>query len=72
MTTAPIALLPVHNDAAHEWCSVCGDDNIALVIQGGRDSSGTVCYYCGNTIALCYKHAAQMVREIDALKLCLD
>lgn len=69
---APVALLPEHNDPAHEWCSICGDDNIALVIQGGHQTPGVVCHYCGNTVALCCKHAAQMIREIKALNLGLE
>lgn len=64
-----IAMLPTDSNGEHEWCSICGDDNVALVIQGGSVSRGTNCYYYGNTVVLCSKHAAQMVHELAALNL---
>ena len=64
-----IAMLPTDGNDEHEWCSVCGDDNVVIVIQGGTLGRGTNCHYCGNTVVLCSKHAAQMVHELAALNL---
>lgn len=64
-----IATLPIDGNDEHEWCSICGDDNVAVVIQGGTPVRGTNCHYCGNTVVLCSKHAAQMLRELAALDL---
>jgi DNA-directed RNA polymerase subunit RPC12/RpoP len=41
-----------------EHCSVCGDDNVVIVIEGGQK-----CNYCGNRIVLCSKHYYQMLKE---------
>ncbi len=41
-----------------EHCSVCGYDNVVIVIEGGQN-----CNYCGNRIVLCSKHYYQMLNE---------
>jgi hypothetical protein len=64
-----IAMLPTDGNDEHEWCSVCGDDNVAVVVQGGSVRRGTTCHYCGNTVVLCSKRAAQMIHELAALNL---
>jgi len=57
-----IAMLPNPDNQSHEWCSICSDDNIVAVVQGK-----TNCYYCGNTIVLCSKHAKQLFDELKEL-----
>ena len=65
-----IARLPLDDHSGEEeWCSICGDDNIALVVSGGNINRGTNCYYCGNKVVLCSKHAGQMADEMSALNL---
>jgi len=34
----------------HEYCSFCGDDNVALVVMGNSAAS---CGYCSNEIVMC-------------------
>lgn len=53
-----IARLPT-DPCNDEYCSVCGDDNVVIVITG--KSNG--CHVCGNQINLCSKHYYQMLRE---------
>ena len=67
-TKDQIAIRPLDADA-HEYCSICGDDDIVLVIKGGRPGQGTNCYYCGSTVVLCSKHAGQMLEEVKDLNL---
>lgn len=52
-----IAKLPTQspND---EYCSICDDDNIVIVIKGKVN-----CHTCGNQINLCSKHYYQMLHE---------
>lgn len=58
-----IARLPTQS-IIDEFCSICGDDNIVIIIND--DSS---CLSTGNQINLCSKHYFQMQREIkEALK----
>lgn len=52
-----IATLPDYSEE-HEYCSVCNDDNVVLVIRGRSQ-----------TVVLCSKHAGQMLREAMALNL---
>lgn len=66
-----IASLPTEVDPSHEYCSICGDDNVVVVVQGGSVNRGTNCHYCGNTVVLCSKHAAQMLDELGELNLTL-
>jgi hypothetical protein len=59
-----IARLPTDPCGDDEYCSICGDDNVVLVIQGRSN-----CAYCGNQVNLCSKHCGQMLREVGALNL---
>ena len=54
----PIARLPTYSDD-DEYCSVCDDDNVVMVISGGQN-----CHFCGNQINLCSKHYYQMINEV--------
>lgn len=60
---APIARRPdcTPND---ECCTVCGDDKMWVVIEGGWD-----CGYCGNQINLCQKCYYRFRRECIAMEL---
>jgi hypothetical protein len=59
-----IARLPKDLKGDDENCSVCGDDNVVMVIQGE-----TNCCYCGNQVNLCSKCCGQMKREIAVLNV---
>jgi hypothetical protein len=48
----PIVRLPDYT-TLDEHCSVCGDDNVVIVIMGD----------CANSINLCSKHYYQMLNE---------
>lgn len=57
MKSKKIARLPTQS-TNDEYCSVCGDDNIVIVIDGTED------YCCrGNQVNLCSKHYYQMLCE---------
>ena len=59
-----IARLPTY-EPEDEWCCICGDDNIVVVIDGQR-AQGTV-EIVMNSINLCSKCFGQMKNEIDEL-----
>ncbi len=63
MKEEPIARLPTQhpND---EWCTVCSDDNVLVVLDGGQN-----CHYCGNMIVLCSKCYGRLVSECKELNL---
>lgn len=44
---ADVGRLPTYSDD-DEWCSVCGDDNVVIILNGSAN-----CHYCGNQINLC-------------------
>lgn len=55
----PIARLPADPSGNDEYCSICSDDTVVLVI-GGRAN----CHYCGNQVNLCSSCCAVMKREM--------
>lgn len=56
-----IARLPIDDSLSDdEHCSVCGDDNVVLVIAGSNN-----CHYCGNQVNLCSKCCGVMKRELN-------
>lgn len=59
----PIAGLPDDLDCDC-GCSVCGDDNLVVVIKGTEK-----CHHCGNEVLLCSKCFHRMLREIEAMKI---
>ena len=58
-----IARLPTQS-LDDEWCDVCSDDNIAIVIQGTDGVIST-----DNQITLCYKCFYKMQDDIKALSI---
>lgn len=56
-----VARLPTYSDV-DESCSVCGDDNIVIVLNGSAP-----CQHCGNQINLCSWCFWKMKRDIDNL-----
>jgi len=57
-----IARLPIDNGDEDEYCSICGDDTVVLVINGRVG-----CNYCGNQVNLCSCCCATMKREMNAI-----
>lgn len=53
----PIARRP-DGSANDESCTICGDEKMWVVIQGGKN-----CGYCGNQINLCQRCYYRMRRE---------
>lgn len=60
----PIANSPDPSNPNDEYCSVCGDDKMWVVIKGGQN-----CGYCGNQINLCQKCYYRFREESVALDL---
>lgn len=58
-----VARLPT-NHTNDELCSLCGDDNIVVVLQGSAN-----CHYCGNQINLCSWCFGRMLQNIKDLKV---
>jgi hypothetical protein len=59
-----IARLPMDPCGNDEYCSVCGDDNVVVVIYGK-----STCHFCGNQVNLCSKCAGRMMREIKSINI---
>ena len=57
-----IARLPVDANDDDEYCSICGDDTVVLVIKGK-----TNCHYCGNQVNLCSPCCANMKRQMNEI-----
>ncbi len=64
MAKFSIARLPTDPYGNDEYCSICGDDNVVMVIQGKSN-----CHYCGNQVNLCSKCCGKMKREVDGLNV---
>ena len=59
-----IARLPECNPD-DEWCCICGDDNIVVVLDGQRAQGSTEIIM--DSISLCSKCFGQMKAEINEL-----
>ena len=66
MPDAVIAREPTYH-GNDEWCSVCGDDNIVLIIQGQQN-----CNTCSNQVNLCSRCCGIMKRQLNSINDGLD
>jgi len=62
-----VARLPSDSNVDDEYCSLCGDDNIVIVLNGS-----TNCHYCGNQINLCSWCFGKMMINIKNLGIADD
>ena len=60
-----IARLPAYKDC-DEWCSICGDDNVVIVLDGQRaKGSREIVMDSINLCSWCFGQMKQEIKDLD-------